>query len=325
MKVLQVTNIYPSEATPVKGVFVKEQIDSIARAVDRCDVFVIPSQTRGFRAYFESVRSVSKLKRDYDVVHAHHVLSGLTCIAAGCGAKQVTSFMNDYGRNVLKVPRWVSVLLERICYFVSKKAVFKTVPPFKLDGRKDILLPNGVDFGFFKPLERSAVRESLGVDASQLALLFVSANDLHRPAKRYDLFRDVVSRLTELGHDVKELTMVRASREETLKLYNAADFLVVTSDFEGSPNAVKEALATGLRVVSRSVGDVGILLKDVPSCKAVDTDRSDEIAFEVDRLAREAWEPTEVRAAFKSKGYGQEDVAKALVSAYEEVGALVRR
>jgi hypothetical protein len=63
----------------------------------------------------------------------------------------------------------------------------------------------------------------------------------------------------------------------------------------------------------------------VPSCKAVDTDRSDEIAFEVDRLAREAWEPTEVRAAFKSKGYGQEDVAKALVSAYEEVGALVRR
>ena len=42
-------------------------------------------------------------------------------------------------------------------------------------------------------------------------------------------------------------------------VYRAANVLIVTSDLEGGPSCVKEALACGLPVVSVPVGDVRVL------------------------------------------------------------------
>ena len=46
-------------------------------------------------------------------------------------------------------------------------------------------------------------------------------------------------------------------------LMNAADCLLVTSDTEGSPTVVQEALATNLPVVSVDVGDIAERLEGV--------------------------------------------------------------
>jgi len=67
---------------------------------------------------------------------------------------------------------------------------------------------------------------------------------------------------------------------------NACDALVFTSVQEGSPNAVKEALACNLPVVSVAVGDVPLRLRGVSECEVCADDRPATIAAALERVLR---------------------------------------
>jgi teichuronic acid biosynthesis glycosyltransferase TuaC len=54
--------------------------------------------------------------------------------------------------------------------------------------------------------------------------------------------------------------------EEIPQRMSAADVLLLTSRSEGSPNVVKEAMASELPVVATPVGDVEERLRGVPGC-----------------------------------------------------------
>ena len=64
--------------------------------------------------------------------------------------------------------------------------------------------------------------------------------------------------------------MARGLPQERLPLYmNAADVLVMASMSEGSPNAVKEAMATNLPVITVDVGDAADLIGPTAGCHLV--------------------------------------------------------
>ena len=84
--------------------------------------------------------------------------------------------------------------------------------------------------------------------------------------KRFDLVEAAVS---EARKQVPALELLIARRlpQEQIPLYmNAADVLVMASMSEGSPNAVKEAMATNLPIITVDVGDAAELIGATAGC-----------------------------------------------------------
>ncbi|HLX44098.1 MAG TPA: glycosyltransferase, partial [Bryobacteraceae bacterium] len=69
-------------------------------------------------------------------------------------------------------------------------------------------------------------------------------------------------------------------------LMNAADCLLVTSDFEGSPAVVQEALASNLPIVSVDVGDVRERIERVSNTRLVSRDPESIARALVEMVAR---------------------------------------
>lgn len=322
IRVLQLTNLYPSPSAPVFGVFVKEQVESIdacplAGKVEQI-VKVIQGRRDGPKAYMEAVLALRDLVRtkQIDLVHAHHLLSGAIVGLALLDIPAVVSFMNQPGHQLPGWPSLVEAGLFRFVIHRSQCQIFKTPVPNVLPRSPNAtFLPNGVDLNFFKPVPRRRAREQLGLPRDEFVLLFVSANSLDRPAKRRDRFIELCKILeNHYGAPVYRLEASEESRSAMKLMYSAADFHVLTSDHEGSPNSAKEALACDCRVVATPVGSLPQLLSDVEGCAISSELDANALAAAIIRL-RQSPRP-DGRTALVRKGLDQESVAVKLIEIY---------
>ncbi len=108
-----------------------------------------------------------------------------------------------------------------------------------------------------------------------------------RPEKRYYLAKLVVEIVA--SYFPVKLILANGIPNEKMPLYmNACDVLLVTSSNEGSPNAVKEALACNLAVVSTNVGDVGQRIASIDGCALCLDDHPNIIAGELRNVLEKA-------------------------------------
>jgi teichuronic acid biosynthesis glycosyltransferase TuaC len=119
-----------------------------------------------------------------------------------------------------------------------------------------VVLANGVDTRWFRPMARDECRSRLGWNMQSKVVLFNASQNEEWNRKNPSLARAAVDLLAQSIPDVSLYMMSDASQEEVRLLLNAADGLLVTSLHEGSPNIVKEAMACNLPVVSVPCGDV---------------------------------------------------------------------
>jgi teichuronic acid biosynthesis glycosyltransferase TuaC len=111
------------------------------------------------------------------------------------------------------------------------------------------------------------------------------------------------------------------SSDRVSLVMNACDALLMVSLTEGSPNAVKEALACNVPVVSVPVGDTPELLADVPGTALCPRD-PDALSAALTRLLR-APTSCEGRAAIVRRRLDLDSVARTVASIYVDV--LARR
>ncbi len=124
-----------------------------------------------------------------------------------------------------------------------------------------IVLPNGVDINWFRPMDKHACRNQLGWDSQAKIVVFNASRNEDQYRKNPALAGATIKLLSEKVSDVVLYPISNVPHETVPIMLNAADCLLVTSFHEGSPNIVKEAMACNLPVVSVPCGDVEERLK----------------------------------------------------------------
>jgi glycosyltransferase involved in cell wall biosynthesis len=240
---------------------------------------------------------IFELRRDTpDLIQSQHFYTNLYAVAAAraLGRREIGALRSDTfsevqahafaGRLSLRAPR-IMVANSRAA---MNNAMRLGVPAERLH-----YLPNVVDGELFHPLLHKE-----GETVKLLAAGRLSAE------KRFDRFISLVSRLREKaavkvkgviagdgpqGDSLRKLASeiglgseaieFRGQEREMTGLYQEADILVLTSEFEGTPNVALEAMASGLPVVAVKVGGVpeivennmtGFLLEEYDELKMAD-------------------------------------------------------
>ena len=277
--VLVVTNLWPSEADPGYGSFVKAQMESLGPLGVKFDVLFVDGRESTWN-YLRGIRQVRRQIRakPYDLIHAHFGLSGWVA-RVQFRVPLVVSFMGDdvFGRPARSGRITLAGHLLRISGFILARLASSVIVKSrqmagKLRRPSAHVIPNGVDLNLFHPMEQAQARQVLGLDPAKKYVLF--PYDPEEARKRFDLIQAAVSLAREQVPSL-ELLVARGLPQAQVAIYmNAADVLLLASLIEGSPNAVKEAMATNLPVITVDVGDAAELIGPTAGCYLVPREAS---------------------------------------------------
>lgn len=149
-----------------------------------------------------------------------------------------------------QISSFFCILLYDKCGFVAKE-MLDYVPSW-LQGqvkKKGFIHPLGVDYNRYAPMEKKLAQQYLKLEPGHYAL-FSDVHNTH--IKRRDIAEGIVK---ELGNNYRLLVMCGVQFNEVPYYINACDFVLLTSDEEGSPNIIREALSLNKPVFSVDVGD----------------------------------------------------------------------
>jgi glycosyltransferase involved in cell wall biosynthesis len=308
MRVLVVTNMYPSATEPQFGSFVKEQVDDLRELGLDVRVFSFDGRQR-WTAYAVAARKIRDLvERDrVDLVHAHYGLCGAAALAQR-RVPVVTTFHGSDFTGAIPWQVWVSRIVAR-----RSSPIFVSATGAMRLPRGAPIIPAGVDMELFKPIEREDARRRLGWRVDGRYLLFPSSPRLR--AKRVDLFEAALREAAARVPTLSAIYLEGFSREQVALVMNAVDATVMTSDREGSPVTVRESLACQTPVVSVPVGDLPRVLSGLPGCAVVPRDSSALARAILEAL--EAGRPSELRA--RADRWARPRIAEKIVGVYEGV------
>ena len=191
-------------------------------------------------------------------------------------------------------------------------------------GRENIaVVYNGVDSKRFKPMDRLECRRELGLPLDKTILLFIGA---FRKIKGVDYLVEAYSKLSE-NNSARDLFLVmigdgelknkiqnkisRLGLESKVKLagirqhqeiprwINACDILCLTSEDEGCPNVILEALACGKPVAAAKTGGVPEIVNSADYGNLFRPHSAGELALAIQEALKNKWDPELIRVRIK--------------------------
>jgi teichuronic acid biosynthesis glycosyltransferase TuaC len=270
MNGMRVLFLVPGVAAGHSMVFARRQAETLATQGFEVKVFDLRSRTSP-RIVLSEFRRFRRLIRAFrpQVIHAHY--GTVTAMFAALATGRVPLVITYRGSDLNRQPsardlrpaaaRWLSqVAALRAARIVCVSRQLKNLLWWRR-GRVTVL-PSGVDPSAFRPEPQGRPRGELGWQKEERVVLFNAGQDAGN--KRLHLAEDAVEQARRWTPSIRlEVLDGSMAPERVPAMMNAADCLLVTSDAEGSPTVVQEALATNLPVVSVDVGDVRERLEGV--------------------------------------------------------------
>lgn len=317
------------------------------------------------KQYFALWKKVKEWKPD--IIHAHY---GITAIVAElqCQVPVVTTFHNGetHTKHVNFVSSLCSKLAKHVIYVaphIRQKLYFKaknySIIPCgisledcflmnKVAARKELgwdadkkyILFGGAFFDLRKnyPLLREAVeqvkseevRDKSGKENKpQMNDSSEVSNTLPEYIKSQNDNWITINGGEQLG-DVVCMEMWKRTRRECMLMMNAADVFALPTKNEGSPQALKEAMACNCPIVATDVSDIKYMLGDLPGHYVLANKRGTQADWKgdehsVDELAELLGKAlsfkgrTQGRERIREIGYTNEQIARKIIKIYETI------
>lgn len=337
MRILIVTNMYPTAEAPHLGIFVRQQELSLRKLGIEVDVAnLVDRSARG--GYLRGlVELTGRLRRErYDLLHSHHTYSTVPALIArmlACkfAARKIPIVETFHEGEVFhRGANYQRGLMRRIRYSSLLKAWALRRVDFAIPVQKDMLLavlgeraakipsrviPAGIDLEQFKPEDPRRARQRLGWDPDGCYVFFPC--DPGKPEKRYDLARAGFELFARDHPGARLIVGGGIPYEKMPDTIKAADVILNPTDFEASPTIVKEALACERPVVSTDTGDVRECYGDLPGVFICDW----SAAGIAGKLRQAVCVPTPYggQERMRALGLDVDQVARRLIEVYQEI------
>ena len=277
------------------------------------DYFTI--QGKGLLGYLKNILPLRRhlKKHHYDIIHAHYSLTAFAATLAGCRPLVVSLMGSDIRLGFIFKKLTKLFAATRWHALIVKSEDMR----HHLQLEDCHIIPNGIDTTHLISLDKGTSQQALSWNPEKKHLLF--AANPSRQVKNYPLFSAATAALN-FGDAVDCHALEDVPHQDIPAYFNAADVVVLTSLWEGSPNVIKEAMACNCPIVATDVGDIAWLFGDEPG-HFLTSFEPDDVAEKI----RQALEFAQVvgktngRQRIIQLGLDSQTVARRIVDVYRSV------
>ena len=241
---------------------------------------------------------------NYDYVHSQHFYTNLYVFAACLfgESKCIGSLRNDAISEVKGMGPlgWLSILLPSRIVANSYQGKANAQKFFR-NSNEIFYLPNSVDTETFSPAREKREKPYFKIitvgtiwKPKRIDRVIEIANMLNQKETKNIIF-EIIGDGSELENMINfakskgvfgKSVFFKGRSNNIINEYRQADVLLLTSDQEGTPNVVLEAMASGLPVIASRVGDIPRLVINGKTGFSTERENIQNMAEMIDLLSR---------------------------------------
>ena len=333
MKIMLIHSGNKVEGDSSKYTFVHEQGSALQKL--GCEVEYFAVVGKGVRGYLRNVKPLQKIIAEFkpDIVHAHFGLCGMVAVlAAGKNVPVVITCHN--GETLSRSANIItSLAVSKAAYAIYVEQHIRDLSFVK--AKNYSIIPCGVPMEQMVVTPKEEARKQLGWSPNKKYILFGGAFENKR--KNYELLKAAVDKLLNNPSYIKHNTsgiecveMKGLTRSQCVLRMCACDVFALPSHSEGSPQALKEAMAVNCPCLATDIADVRVLFGDEPGLFVLRNPNNTNVRWDADEnslddmvaLLKQALAfdgRTQGRARILALQLSNEQIAKRLMDIYKQV------